>query len=329
MAPSRRRSNGFTQAFTLIELLVVIAIIAILTAILLPVFASVREGSRQGVAISNMKDIQQKMEQFKLDNHKYPEVLFGYVYHQGGSRTGTAIPMTQALAQVTADHQTDINGGQTDPNVLASHNPATYFPGLYPAYIKDPNEFTDPNNTLDANAPPASQSTAALQVALVAPCNDVTDKALNATGSGTSYCTGAFAGAVVNAYRFFYKLDAYDSGPQVTAGNQVSSSLFYPRYQLAREGTVCPGSSPAPSYCDPSVDLTTAQAQADYKRQLRWQNPPADTVVTMTSYHVQNADKVLLMFQSGAIKKLKAEDFQVKEGTDVEGRPTYWRYPQQ
>jgi len=49
---SRPRS---LQAFTLIELLVVIAIIAILTAILLPVFASVREGARQNVAISNLK----------------------------------------------------------------------------------------------------------------------------------------------------------------------------------------------------------------------------------------------------------------------------------
>ena len=325
MAPSRRRPSGLTPGFTLIELLVVIAIIAILTAILLPVFASVREGSRQGVAISNMKDIQQKMEQYKLDNHKYPDVLFGYVYRQGGAPAGVVVPMTQALAQVTADHQMDIAGNVTNATTLASHNPATYFPGLYPAYIKDPNEFTDPNNTVDANAPPANQATASLPANLVAPCYDIADGVLN--GSGSSNCSSPTpAGKVVATARTFYKLDAYDSGPKITAGNQVDPNTFYTRYQLAHEGTVCPGI--ITSYCDPSVNfkadpLGEVQAETDYKRQLRWQNPPADTVVTMTSYHVQNADKVLLMFQSGAVKKLKAEDFQVKEGVN-----TFWRYPQ-
>jgi len=326
MAPSRRRSNGFTQAFTLIELLVVIAIIAILTAILLPVFASVREGSRQGVAISNMKDIQQKMEQFKLDNHKYPDVLFGYVYHQGGSPTGAVVPMTQALGQVTADHQADLQDPNANQAALASHNPANYFPGLYPAYIKDPNEFTDPNNNQDPNAPLAQQATGLLAVNLVAPCNAVADGVLN--GTSTSACAPpTAAGQVVTTKRNFYKLDAYDSGPKVLGANKVDiTNPFLPRYQLAREGTVCPaGSTTNPGYCDPNVSTT----DPDYKRQLRWQNPPADTVITMTSYHVQNADKVLLMFQSGAVKKLRAEDFQVKEGVDVEGQPTYWRYPQQ
>ena len=306
MAPPRRRPSGFTSApkpgFTLIELLVVIAIIAILTAILLPVFASVREGSRQGVAISNMKDIQQKMEQYKLDNHKYPDVLFGYAYP--GSTMQNGLSMAQ-----------NANNGSA----------AIYFPGLYPAYIKDPNEFTDPNNTLDANAASAQQITAQLMTNIVAPCSDIVDGKLNGTaGSG---CTTAKAGQVVLTSRSFYKLDAYDSGPKVTAGNQVDTTAFYPRYQLAREGTSCPiGVSPAPSYCDPTVSTT----DPDYKRQLRWQNPPADTIITMTSYHVQNADKVLLMFQSGAVKKLKAEDFQVKEGITAapQSQPTFWRYPQ-
>ena len=309
MAPPRRRLSGLTPGFTLIELLVVIAIIAILTAILLPVFASVREGSRQGVSISNMKDIQQKMEQFKLDNHKYPDVLFGYAipggYTDATTTLGNALSKAQAFDAKNGTNQTQIA-----------------FPGLYPAYIKDPNEFTDPNNIIDANTTP--QTTAALTVNLVAPCNPNSDGILN--GGGVSNCSPPTpAGKVVTTTRTFYKLDAYDSGPRVTAGNQVDNATFFPRYQLAREGTVCPaGVNPAPPYCDPSVSTT----DPDYKRQLRWQNPPADTVVAMTSYHVQNADKVLLMFESGAVKKLKAEDFQVRE--DIAGQPsTFWRYPQQ
>ena len=308
MAPSRRRPSGLTSGFTLIELLVVIAIIAILTAILLPVFASVQEGSRQSVAISNMKDIQQKMEQYKLDNHKYPDVLFGYAFP--GSTMKTGLMMAQAY---DAAHPAT----QTTP---ASNLAAIYFPGLYPAYIKDPNEFTDPNNPQDPLAQASSQVTGQLKVNLVAPCFANNDAILNGSGpGGSSGCAGAPAGEVVATTRSFYKLDAYDSGPVVLGTNKVDFNTFYPRYQLAREGTVCPtGVSPQPGYCDSSVSPT----DADYRRQLRWQNPPADTVVTLTSYHVQKADQVLIMFQSGAVKKLKAEDFQLQEGPK-----TFWRYP--
>jgi len=307
MAPSRRRLSGFTQGFTLIELLVVIAIIAILTAILLPVFNSVREGSRQSVSISNMKDIQQKMEQFKLDNHKYPDVLFGYVYHQNGLASGAVIPMTKALNQVTTDHQADLQSNVTNPVVLASHNPANYFPGLYPAYIKDPNVFTDPNNQTDSNSP--GQSTPALTDAyVIAPCSKLNDNTLR--GDGNSMCeTPSYgSGTAIPTVRYFYTVDAYDSSPAVTAGNTINSGNYVTRYQTAREGTACSAAN-KPDGCDPSIMLNNPQVAANYKRQLRWQNPPADTLVTLTSYHVQNADKVLVIFASGAVKKVKAEDF--------------------
>jgi len=266
MAPSRRRPSGFTQAFTLIELLVVIAIIAILTAILLPVFNSVREGSRQSVSISNMKDIQQKMEQYKLDNHKYPDVLFGYAYPN--SKFTTGLTMAQTAGQA-----------------------AIYFPGLYPAYIKDPNVFTDPNNQTDPNS--LVQITPALTDAhVIAPCNTQNDNILR--GDGNSGCMGASSGQAVLTQRFFYTLDAYDSNPVVTGGNTISSTAYIIRYQTARELL----QSPVPS------------ATSDpYYHQLRWQNPPADTLVTLTPYHVKNADKVLVIFASGAVKKVKAEDF--------------------
>jgi prepilin-type N-terminal cleavage/methylation domain-containing protein len=278
MAPTRRSFAGFT----LIELLVVIAIIAILTAILLPVFASVRENSRQSVVISNLKDISQKMEQYKLDNHKYPDVLFGYAAPGTTMKNGLAMAQAYDAANPGANHA------------------AAYFSGLYPAYIKDPDEFTDPNNSADVNSPPATQIAGPLNVNLVAPCNPTSDEA--ASGAGTSNCTGAVAGAVVKTTRNFYVMDAYDSNPPIIGGNKVDNTLanYVPRYQLAREGTICPG-----LFCDGSV----AANDPDYKRQLRWKNPPSDAVVTLTSYHVQNADKVLLLFQSGAVKKIKAEDF--------------------
>ena len=285
MASSRRRP----AAFTLIELLVVIAIIAILTAILLPVFASVREGARQSTSISNLHDIQQKMEQFKLDNHKYPDVLFGYYYP--GSTMENGLSLAQA-----ADKTNNTN------------NAAVYFPGLYPAYIKDPNVFTDPNNLfkitdpVSTGTPPVTNSTPPLTDAyVIAPCSAANDNTLR--GDTSSTCGTAMSGAAVQTQRTFYKADAYDSSLQVTGGNDLdpTNSKFITRYQVAREPLN-------------STDI-------NYNRQLRWRNPPADTVVTLTPYHVPNADKVLILFESGTVEKVKAEDFL---GGNTDGPAYFW-----
>ncbi len=311
MAPTRRPAQtaskqSFTQAFTLIELLVVIAIIAILTAILLPVFASVREGARQSTSISNMKDIQQKMEQFKLDNHRYPDVLFGY-YVPPTAATPSTMKSALGLAQAM---------GNTSAGIPYT---SVYFSGLYPAYIKDVEEFTDPNNTV--NAGDTGKFTSALTDAkLVAPCSAINDNVLRsstATPATDSACgTASYGpGSVVPTQRFFYLADAYDSSPVVANTNQVSTTSVV-RYQIVREGTVCNGSKPVG--CDPNVT-----SDANYTHQLRWQNPPADTLIMATSYHVQNADKVLAMFESGAVKKITGHDFAALEGPST--APTFWQ----
>ncbi len=305
MAPSRRTAR---QAFTLIELLVVIAIIAILTAILLPVFASVREGARQGTSISNMKDIQQKMEQFKLDNHRYPDVLFGY-----------AVPNTTMKSALGTVQAYDTAHG--------THTAAIYFPGLYPAYIKDPEEFTDPNNTV--NSSDTGKYTGLLMTNIILPCSVNADETL--TGAATSPCTQTTAngvttpgsGSVVQTTRNFYLADAYDSSPTVTGTNQISdptaNASYLVRYQVAREGTACQRDANGtvlnvPAGCDGTIDTTIPTVAENYKHQLRWQNPPSNTVIIATTYHVKYADKVLVMFESGAVKKMTGADFHAKEG---------------
>ena len=298
MAPMRRPARYITQAFTLIELLVVIAIIAILTAILLPVFASVREGARQSTSISNLKDIQQKMEQFKLDNHRYPDVLFGY--SDGNGSMKGALGRAQALGNM--------------PNGFSYAS--LYFPGLYPAYIKDVEEFTDPNNMV--NSGDTGKYTGQLAANIIAPCNAANDGVLNGTGS--SNCTATTSGGVTtpapgqiaaNANGFstsrnFYLADAYDSSPIVTGTNTVSTTSVV-RYQTAREATAA----------------NVANADASYSDQLRWQNPPAGAVITATTYHVQNADKVLMMFESGAVKKVTGHDFATLDGPNA--APAFWQ----
>ena len=74
-----RNENRFHKGFTLIELLVVIAIIAILAAILFPVFGQVREQSRKDTCISQMHRIWSSVEQYHIDNNRYPKTLYGYV----------------------------------------------------------------------------------------------------------------------------------------------------------------------------------------------------------------------------------------------------------
>ena len=98
--------------FTLIELLVVIAIIAILTAILFPVFFAAKEKARQGTVMDDFRQINGALAKYKLDNHRDPDVLFGF-----------ADP-TKSMSQVRP------------------------VGSLYPQYINDPTVFMDPNNTV-------------------------------------------------------------------------------------------------------------------------------------------------------------------------------------
>jgi len=131
-------------AFSLIELLVVIAIIALLAAIIFPVFEQIEENSRQSTSISNMHDISTKLEQYKLDAHHYPPVLFGYAVPASGGKG--YVSMDQALSACTAQQTC-----------------GTYLTGLYPEYIDNVAEFHDPDDAsqvTDAKADSAPDGTA-------------------------------------------------------------------------------------------------------------------------------------------------------------------------
>lgn len=123
MRSDRRQFAPGVQGFTLIELLTVIAIIALLAAILLPVFARARESARQATCMSNLKDIYQAVEMYRMDNGEYPTMLLGPAMNTSGlpwQAGDTAAPV-----------------GQTNAGFL------------YPKYIKDISKFhcpDDPSN---------------------------------------------------------------------------------------------------------------------------------------------------------------------------------------
>lgn len=108
--------------FTLIELLTVIAIIAAVAAILMPVFARVKESTRQANCMSNMHEIYLKASLYKQDNSdKMPPLLLGVPENSDGSPwTGVGTPVQPRDMQ------------------------RSY---LYPKYIQNIDTFRCPNNS--------------------------------------------------------------------------------------------------------------------------------------------------------------------------------------
>ncbi len=294
---TQRNSKTQTQpqGFTLIELLVVIAIIAILAAIIFPVFATVRENARQSSSISNLRQISTALGQFQLDNHRNPDVLFGYVYYQYSD--GSEVSMDTAFSKAQADAQVPNSG----------LNVSDTFPGLYPEYVRDVATFRDADNRDNGNVPSKIAN-------------------INATLNGTALngntpvnvlcpsvdaaCTPTTpAGTLVKTTHKFYAEDAYDVSPQVTGTNQVSDTLYVARYQSAwtkvDNGLNYPCDATETAACNA---LNTNNTNF-YTHQLHWKNPPAETYVTSTTYHVQNANTVLVLFEGGNAKKLNPDQF--------------------
>ena len=290
---ARPRAGRVTHGFTLIELLVVIAIIAILTAIIFPVFATIRENSRQKTAMSNMHDIQNGITQFKLDNGRYPEVLFGYVV-PGAS-------MDQALA------------------VAEQYNVAAqYFPGVYPEYIKDPLTFTDPNNiasslsktTLNAaNAGPLTinylekdPTDATNQTYKIVPIQTRVDPGVSPTDPNSMIATNYY---LADAYDISPEIDTSQTNKLLGSNGDYTKMTFVVRYQTSWTGI-----SPtiAGTY-NTSASSAVPSFASNYNRQLRWSNPPADTYVTADTHHVPNSNKVIVLWDSGEAKAMDASQF--------------------
>lgn len=196
------------RAMTLVELLTVIAIIAILAAIIFPVMAAVKEKARQSTCMSNLRQIGQALQVYKMDNKKYPEIL-------GAAVTDTADP---------APFQNQMNTG-----------------GLYGDYIKSPQVFHCPSSLLI----------------------DTQDYA--------TYTNKDQQTDTVNVYSYdsydFYVVDK-------DAYTDVSGHKLYTDVSLR--------------YTTSWADTQNTLKDSDYARQLKFRNPPADTVVTWCSNHATN-----------------------------------------
>jgi prepilin-type N-terminal cleavage/methylation domain-containing protein len=211
------------RGFTLIELLVVIAIIAILAAILFPVFAQVRESVRKSTCMTQMHDVYVAVQQYKVDNNKYPTTLYDYAELPGGTfyvGTGTPVPMNAAQARLLFK----ATGGR---------------------YMKDPALFTCPD---DASV---SQTDVTPAVYPVAPGVTLSGQVPNALISPPNPPMPAY----------FYKADDYDVGPRVDAQGNVVKVAGVPvmdvHYSLSWTNITGAGDAPNQlKYPDPPADKT-------------------------------------------------------------------------
>ncbi|HEX5322994.1 MAG TPA: prepilin-type N-terminal cleavage/methylation domain-containing protein, partial [Capsulimonadaceae bacterium] len=254
----RRPSHPLRRGFSLIELLVVIAIIAILAAIIFPVFSAVRENARESTTMSSMHNIYSALELYKLDNHRYPDVLFAYACN-GQNDSVTNLPCS------ANDTMTDV---ASDPN---AHD---LLVGLYPEYDKNWQDFTCPNNPITNTG---AKTPAPLAINVLCPKTNASGSVPYTDATGLQPCTGATAnGQLAAAQQWFFEADAMDVSPlmsnvnQFAGGNSTPSNwTWMPRYQTSwmSYANTPPG----------NPNNANNATVADYVRQLRWQNPPGNT----------------------------------------------------
>lgn len=318
METSFIRPGRLYKAFTMIELLTVIAIIAILAAILFPVFAAVREQTRQSNTISNLHAIYTGSRVFYEDEGHFPSALFGYgVVEVSPPPVDGSPPFRPALPSDSDDSIVPMNdarenfkssGAQTVNNgylygeqvkdyisFLCSDNLATNRKKVTQVYYP----IVSPPSLAQATRPSISHSNgeAFLQNGLLV------------TWQGTSGCltpdpdlpSAAYAGQP----KLFYLMDSMDIGPMLDDyGLAVKDALGDPVYELHyasdwthKSGLVTPDNGCSDLGVDGKPILT----------QLKYKNPPSDrTVITYVTHHaaLTGSANVITLLLSGSVRKV-------------------------
>jgi prepilin-type N-terminal cleavage/methylation domain-containing protein len=311
--PSFASKRG--SAFTLIELLVVIAIIAILAAILFPIFATVRENSRQTSTLSNMHSIYVNAKTFYEDEGHFPASLFGYAE----SPTGAALPNPPERPAMLADVPNNIIPLDQTSSYFAT-NTGTSFAGvnrgyLYPEQIKDWRTFRSEDNLVvnksqvtvaywPINSPVSIRAggTLANRVPVLWTQSDasVTPKIYgDADLPQASYAAQP---------KLFYVMDSMDIGPTLDSqGRPVDCTGNV----VQKNGNYCYELHYSP-------DWTHYLGAADDKdgtgapivTQLKYRFPPSErTVITYVTHHAAlNNPQILVLLLSGTAIKISPLD---------------------
>ena len=319
------------RAFTLIELLVVIAIIAILAAILFPVFAQVRESTRQGSAMSNMHSVYLGARLFYEDEGRYPTSLFGYAEVPVVNATydpnkPTAAPARPGdtnitpMSQATGNYYTD----------ALSTGRGLNHGYLFHQQVQDYESFLDPDNQTARLQNGQTQITSAIYPATLPTLKsgsslagqDVVWQQAVTTGTcpktvDSDYPTNPADATDIAYYsgvkKMYYKMDSMDIGPAIgfdagdnpvvlkNADGSTKYELHYsPDWTKERyNGNGCDAIAD-PSYPTGKPVVT----------QLKYKAPPTErTILTYITDHVATAGSpnVLILLMSGTARTLNVK----------------------
>lgn len=237
---------GRNKGFTLIELLVVIAIIAILAAIILPVLARAKDNAYRNSDMSNMNAIRSALQLYRVDQGAYPPAILGYAtLYTSGPNIGQVIP---------ADQLKGFLYNKRIPSITT----------LRPAYNR--NAF---NLTTTAVWP--NQDGRAVGSAPIYDADGDGDVDTNDDLAGARQGFGPADGNVqrmtpggpIDAE--FYRVSGYDVAEVNPTGNAARMELRYALFWTA-------------------WGLGSGNAQDD-PRQLGYDDPPENTVITWNSYY--------------------------------------------
>ena len=256
------------RAFSLIELLVVIAIIAILAAIIVPVYGRTKVSALRNGDIASMNQLRTALSLYKADQGAYPPQLLGYVtLYSSGPQAGNIIPANelkgflypQRVDAVTSFQPAYNTFGDTAFTGLIGGNSGVVFPGGDPTTIGDaPILDLDGDGDIDADDDPLGARQA------FGPADgDVCFSPLVGALAAGGRCTEIGATAVN-----FYRISGFDvQETRTPAGiqNELRYTRFWTNFAIGSGGGFGGGSA------------------IDDPRQLGYENPPEDTVVTWTT----------------------------------------------
>lgn len=268
-----KQPGGTPRGFSLIELLVVIAIIAILVGLSFPVFSRVREGVRQTACMSQMHDIFRALQQYRLDNNKYPAALLGFVQISTKDANGN-------LEYFTGANGTPVTIDQLTYRPLTTEQ----------KYINDKGTFHCPDS--DANDPTITASA-------------VFPPGLPLTGNVTftpliHHNIGDTKPVPDGQNAYFYRYDSYDIGPQVDKTGKPTGVQNELHYSLDWTG-LTGAADKCPSHPDGLCG-----------NQLKYNDPPADkTVITWCTWHaaINHSDKVMVLTLDGKVRPVPVDQF--------------------
>jgi len=253
------------SGFTLIELLTVIAIIAILAALTFPVFARAKDTAYRNGDISAMNNLRTALQLYRADQGGYPPALLGYVtLYTSGPNAGNVIPANALQSYLYpkrvpsfSDFKPAYNRfGNTEVTFAVFPNADASAVGSSPII----------DLTGDGTLTAADDIAGSRQAYGPANGNVCYSPIVSAIAAGT-LCTDPSAGVVQ-----FYRASGYDVSEVPVAGggrrNELRYALFWTNFAIG---------TGSPSY--------GVGNQSDDPRQLGYNDPPEDTVITWNTYY--------------------------------------------